>query len=148
MGLKLKDNMTILSFGLKINCGFLASKCVGSQRDHGRTAGCFISKDGKMIPKEINIVGQVYKIKFIKTIPHPSPNAVGLCDPNTYTIYLHESLKEHKAALYETLGHEYIHGVMAAIGSDQMMSEEMVEVLAQSIGRSIMLNLSFWKKLK
>lgn len=101
-----------------------------------------------MLPKTIDVMGQKYKIKFVKQINFGGHDAIGLCDPNTFTIYLHESLKKNKASMYETLGHEFIHGVIAAIGADQSLSHEMNEVLAQSIGRSIMQNLSFWKKLK
>lgn len=60
-------------------------------------------------PKEIYIEDATYKVKFVKTIPHHSKKAVGLCDGQKQIIYIRAG--QSPRGTFRTLVHECLHAI-------------------------------------
>lgn len=71
---------------------------------------------------------------------------MGLCDPNTRTIYIEQDLPED--IFLETLIHEYIHAVWFECGvPDTEISMDMQHMLLNPLAKDMVAAAAFWSRL-
>jgi len=83
------------------------------------------------IPKSMDVFGVKYKIKFVETQLFS-----GLCDPDLKTIFINvdQSPEQIEAAYW----HEMFHAMQFALGMNNAISREMMEILAENSATLVM----------
>ena len=93
----------------------------------------FRQYDFNMLPKEIPILGEKYKLIFIKDLRDDDGNLLcGMAMLHLKEIHLCAGMSYESTMA--TLNHEMIHVVINTVGADQTIPHNMVEVLCESIG--------------
>jgi hypothetical protein len=60
-------------------------------------------------PKVLHVDDATYKIKFVKRIPHEEKRTLGLCDPDTKTIWIR--ISHSPRGMFRTFIHESLHAI-------------------------------------
>ena len=77
------------------------------------------------IPKIINVFGVKYKVKFVETTLF-----CGLCDPDLKMIFI--NIDQSDDQIRATFWHEVFHAMQFALGMNNAISREMMEMLAEN----------------
>ena len=77
------------------------------------------------IPKSINVFGTKYKIKMVDTTLFS-----GLCDPEVLTIFI--NINQSNEQIHATFWHEAVHAMQFALGMNNAISREMMEMIAEN----------------
>lgn len=86
------------------------------------------------IPKSVNIMGDKYNVKLVNEM-NIIPGALGVCDPETKTIYLMKTLKKDQMSV--TFIHEIVHAVIVSGGLHQVIGDAVEEILCEQISRTL-----------
>lgn len=80
-----------------------------------------------ILPNVINIYGKRFKVKELD-----STTALGIMDPDKSIIFI--NFKEHRTEkeLLHTFFHEYFHAMHFRLGLFQVLSSEVLEILAET----------------
>ena len=80
-----------------------------------------------ILPKKITIHGKLFKVK-----PFNNPSAYGLMDYEASVIYINFEIHKTARLLLLTFWHEYFHALHYRLGLHQVLSPEMLEILAET----------------
>lgn len=99
---------------------------------------------------KINIKGTNYRVRFLPKNKFNSDEYrehMGYCDYNKKEIQVRNDLKPED--MLETLYHEMIHALLDETGAASIISDDLNEILAESIGKEIVKHsLAFHKAIE
>lgn len=83
------------------------------------------------LPKQVNILGQTYKLKLDKELA--AEGLEGYVEMPTYTIQIDASLKENEQYLLRTVWHEIAHAYAMESGLHEFLQPQAREMFCQTI---------------